>query len=105
MLLILGGEKERAINDVCRICHHRGLKWFRLNGEDLPYQTQIGFDPLSGSCSFNTDCGRTIDASAIKAVWYRRHGTYSLLPNLTRAQKVFVKSEFKAAFEGIVNAL
>jgi glutathione synthase/RimK-type ligase-like ATP-grasp enzyme len=100
-LLILGREDEETINPICKICHHRGIRWFRLNGEDLPYQTVLTYHAATAEGHLTNQEGATLPLKEIGAVWYRRHGTHKIAEVLTSGQAAFVKKEFSAALDGL----
>ena len=102
MLLILTSDQDFAADYLIVKLIERHLPYFRLNSEELS-QAKYTFALDDASATRKIVVGpRTLDLSAVTAVWYRRSIHPILDTSLTPAERHFVTGELRHLAMGLV---
>ena len=102
MLLILTSDEDFAADYLIVKLVERHLPYFRLNSEELS-QAKYTFALDDASATRKIVVGpRTLDFSAVTAVWYRRSIHPILDTSLTPAERHFVTGELRHLAMGLV---
>ena len=102
MLLILTSDQDLAADYLIVELIKRNLPYFRLNSEELS-RAKYTFALENASATRKIVVGpRSLDLSAVTAVWYRRSIHPTLETSLTPAERHFVTGELRHLAMGLV---
>lgn len=103
MILILSNKFDIAVDYVIRLLRKRGIRFFRLNTEDLIYKNSLVTLP---DFSFKIEKeGSKWELSRIKSIWFRRPGKPFEFDSRDKRPQVsvlsFVEDQWHAFIEGL----
>ena len=102
MLLILTSKHDLAVDYVITELLDRGLRYFRLNAEDLSSCKFTFSTNGEGIVRRLSTRSRTIDLDAVTAVWYRRAMHPVPDPTLSPPERRFITGELRHLVFGLV---
>lgn len=103
MILIITSKRDGHIESVSKHLDAAGIKWVRLNTEDLTTNADITITPTNGSGIIHLrDSGRTVDLKKIRCVWFRKPDPVNLSHlTLDEGSHDYVEAEVTEVLHGV----
>jgi hypothetical protein len=102
-VLLVTASYDFAAEYVARELSNLGQPFFRLNTDEFPEAVQVTL--LPGAPPAFESNGHTISGNSLKSVWYRRHVSPSLPPELELGHKDFCERESRACLNGALRTI
>jgi glutathione synthase/RimK-type ligase-like ATP-grasp enzyme len=103
MILIITSKTDGHIEPVTRHLDAAGMRWIRLNTEDIARNLEAAVIPTIGQGKLRLrDSGREIDLERVRAVWYRKPEPVDVSHfELDRGACDYVEAEFREILDGV----
>jgi glutathione synthase/RimK-type ligase-like ATP-grasp enzyme len=107
MIVIFTSKYDSHVESVAKHLSGSGASWIRLNTEDFATNVAVVIDPCAGSGTLKIkDSGKSIDLSAVSAVWYRKPESVDCKHfDLDDGAKEYVEAEFNEVLLGVYSLL
>ncbi|MFH1486241.1 MAG: MvdC/MvdD family ATP grasp protein, partial [Chloroflexota bacterium] len=102
-VLLVTASYDVAAGYVLQALHERGARTFRLNTDKFPSEVRVLLRP-SHDIVFD-DGLQAVSGTQVKSVWYRRHVSPALPPELDAGTREFCERETRAFLNGLLAAL